>query len=258
MGTLAAGTYQLYGLDGIRFDAINKGFASRYWLSGQYGPNNMGWFGRYAYIYTEVGGGEIPDGAVVATFASVFDTDYTYNINENITAQYTANGDFETAECRVRFYHERPNGQYYADYDEVDVRTYKGRVNQFGVPSLNFESNIWNKPVTFYDSRYQQSHIDSGWEHSSRIGCYMQRLADDYYSAFPIKNNVAYPVVLGYNLYNKDYDLVNDRLTDQGWEKNIPVFTGSSEVMEFTWWNVEGAFSALTAGVAAIAALLAF
>ena len=64
--------------------------------------------------------------------------------------------------------------------------------------------------------------------------------------------------MLGYNLYNKDYDLATDRLTDQGWEKNIPVFTGSSEVMEFIWWNVEGAFSALTAGVAAIVALLAF
>ena len=218
----------------------------------------MGWFGRFAYIYLEVGGGEIPDEAVVATYASVFDTDYTYKVNVNITAQYQSKGDFETAECRVIFKHDRDPYLQYASYDEVDVRTYKGSVNSFGIPSYSWETDTWDKSASFYDSRYQQEHRESGWEQTSRVGCYMQRLGDSYYSAFPIKNNVAYPVVVGYNLYNKGYSLQSDTLLDEGWSAKIPVFAGQSEVMEFTWWNVEGAFTAFTAGIAAIVAVLAF
>ena len=263
VGSFAQNIWQLQGLDGIRFEGVRKTFANRYWLSGQYGPNNLGWFGRYAYIYMEVGGGEIQDEAVIATYATIFDTDYIYNINENITAQYTAKGDFETAECRVRFRHNLEEGlqgdvSTWADIDDVDVRTYKGLVNNLNVPSLQWEVDVWAKTTMNYDRQYRQEHQENGWEATSRAGCYMQRLADSYYSAFPIKNNVPYPVVLGYNMYNKEYDLVNDNLMDQGWEKNTPVFSGLSEVMDFTWWNVEGAFSAFTAGIAAIVAVLAF
>ena len=40
-----------------------------------YGPNNMGWFGQYAYIYLEIGGAEIGDGAVVTTYATIVEPD---------------------------------------------------------------------------------------------------------------------------------------------------------------------------------------
>ena len=40
-----------------------------------YGPNNLGWVGSFAYIYLEVGGNEIPDGSVVASWANIYDSD---------------------------------------------------------------------------------------------------------------------------------------------------------------------------------------
>ena len=53
------------------FDAISNWGSPRYWMEGKYGANNMGWFGTYAYIYFEVGGAEIEDGAVVTMFDTV-------------------------------------------------------------------------------------------------------------------------------------------------------------------------------------------
>ena len=63
-------------LDYTSFNGVDQSFMSRYWLRGKYGPNNMGWFGRWAYIYLEVGGDEIAGGAIVAPWATIFDVDY--------------------------------------------------------------------------------------------------------------------------------------------------------------------------------------
>ena len=52
-------------------------------MNVKYGPNNLSWFGNYAYFWFEIGGDEIADGAVVAPNAYVFDVDYTYPININ-------------------------------------------------------------------------------------------------------------------------------------------------------------------------------
>ena len=79
-------------MDNVEFDGINNADTqSRYWLRGKYGPNNMGWFGVYAYIYLEVGGAEIPDGSVVTTWAELIEPDlpiyeYTYDDSGNIAS----------------------------------------------------------------------------------------------------------------------------------------------------------------------------
>ena len=95
----------------------------------EYGANNMGWFGAYAYTYTEIGGDEIEDGAVVATYVSVQNEDYwDTSVNRTVYAQ----GEVETVECRVNYwgYHAIQDAYYgYADVDDINVRTYAGRVN---------------------------------------------------------------------------------------------------------------------------------
>ena len=58
-------------LPDLEFLAIEQNFSSRYWLKGKYGPNDNGYWGQNAYIFLEVGGDEIPDGAVVSTWATI-------------------------------------------------------------------------------------------------------------------------------------------------------------------------------------------
>ena len=65
---------------------------SKYTLKGKYGPNNMGWFGNYAYIYLEVGGDVIPDNYRVVTWMEM-DNPYSP-------------GNFEAFEC-VAIYHSK-------------------------------------------------------------------------------------------------------------------------------------------------------
>lgn len=74
---LAANAFAATGwwMDNVQFNAISQNSSSRYWMKGMYGPNNMGWFGQYAYIYLEIGGAEIADGAVVTTYASIVEAD---------------------------------------------------------------------------------------------------------------------------------------------------------------------------------------
>ena len=55
----------------MQFTAIEQSFYSRYELTGRYGPNDNGYWGQNAYIYLEVGGDEIADGAVVATWMTI-------------------------------------------------------------------------------------------------------------------------------------------------------------------------------------------
>ena len=183
------------------FDAIDLSLISKYDLIGKYGPNNMGQFGVYAYIYLEVGGDEIEDGQVVSTWATVMD----YNISTN--------GQFETAECRVIYRQNRT----YAAYEDIDVRTYKGRTEGF-ITSWTGEANVWDKSVTFLESRYQQDYYEDDGDNISRVGCYMQRLADDWISDFDIKNGIDYRVVVGYNIYSGSYDINSDILLDTSWD----------------------------------------
>jgi len=93
-------------LESIEFQAINANNLSRYYLKGAYGPNNLGRYGRYAYIYLEIGGALIDDLYVVATWATIRDNDVLTN--------------FETGECRVRY----SRWEDHADYNDINVRTY--------------------------------------------------------------------------------------------------------------------------------------
>ena len=71
LATIFAAANALDWMDYQQIKAIDQNFDHRYWMNVKYGPNNMGWFGTYAYIYFEVGGAAIEDGAVVTTFATV-------------------------------------------------------------------------------------------------------------------------------------------------------------------------------------------
>ena len=124
----------------------------------------------------------------------------------------------ETAECRVIFnqgtYDEPHNN---AEYDDVDVRTYRGRLNNNSV-SLLGTSYVWEKPVTFYEDRFQQSHQTSSWNDVSTVGCYMQRLSNSSGSEFDLKDGVGYQVAFGYRVFREgDYNINSDELTDSGW-----------------------------------------
>lgn len=98
------------------FTAFNKSFADRYYLKGRYGPNNMGYWGQYAYIYLEVGGDEIADGAVVTTWATIErPVEYTTKTDPftgAVTQEQVQTGvpytQTETAECRM-VYRKEPD-----------------------------------------------------------------------------------------------------------------------------------------------------
>ena len=119
----ATGLDKFWRLDSRSFNAIQQNRASEFSLDVIYGPNNNGWFGTYAYIYTEVGGREIADGAVVATWATIVDSDY---FDKSVNLTHEATGDFETAECRVIYKKDRNA----APWQDVDVKTYKGTVSR--------------------------------------------------------------------------------------------------------------------------------
>ena len=96
----------------------------------------MGWFGHYAYIYTELDG-DIPDGSVVSTWATIFDRDEK------------GDSHYETAECRVIF----KSGRSFAPWSDIDIRTYVGEKNE-GRYELVEEVTVWEGSSANIDSRY--------------------------------------------------------------------------------------------------------
>ena len=66
---------------GIAFNAIERSWQSQFWQRGMYGANTrpaLTLF-NFPYIYLEVGGDEIQDGAVVTQWIQIEDTDYAFN-----------------------------------------------------------------------------------------------------------------------------------------------------------------------------------
>ena len=175
--TLAFGVTDWW-LPSVYFDAIEQSSESEYTLTGMYGPNSRGFFGQYAYIYLEVSGAEISDGAVVTTWATVYEPDLPiYNIsidslgNEVLVQNGTTATPWveriETTECRVIFKHNRGLDDYgraynYAPANDVDVRTYRGNITNStiteGGRTLAYEAGnfrfVWEEPYTFYESNY--------------------------------------------------------------------------------------------------------
>ena len=67
-------------LDHINFSPIPlTNVYSKYTLKGKYGPNDVGWFGTFAYIYLEVGGDVIPEDYRVVTWVEIDDPHYPGN-----------------------------------------------------------------------------------------------------------------------------------------------------------------------------------
>ena len=138
-------------------------------MRGRYGPNSVSWYRQYAYIYLEVGGAEMADGAVVTTWATLVEPDlpvYEWQadawgnmtqVQVGTTAQPGATRT-ETAECRVIYRTGTSDAPHTnAEYDDVDVRTYRGKLMDNTFTFIG-TSNVWEKPVTFYEDRYQQTH----------------------------------------------------------------------------------------------------
>jgi hypothetical protein len=88
----------------VNFDSISQWGLNRYWQNGAYGPNT-GWFGSYAYIYMNIGGEEIQDGAVVAQYA-ILESPWS--------------DDMELAYCVTKYY----SYQSYPAYNEIDTKNY--------------------------------------------------------------------------------------------------------------------------------------
>jgi len=144
-------------LPDIEFTAIEQSFYSRYTLKGKYGPNNNGYWGQNAYIFLEVGGDEIADGAVVATWATVarpeeFTTStdpFTGEVKTTKVATGVPYIQTETAECAVIYRDLHPTGgndviyqqngdegvAYNAPSEDVRVRSWAGKIqnNQYTI-----------------------------------------------------------------------------------------------------------------------------
>merc|ERR1712110_135331 len=101
----------------VDFEAIPQNFLSNYSLTGRYGPYNEAQMGNYAYIYTEVGGDEIPNRSVVSTWATILrPIEFTSTTDpvtgETITSQLDTGLSYvqtETAECVVRYERNSPS-----------------------------------------------------------------------------------------------------------------------------------------------------
>ena len=48
----------------------------------------------------------------------------------------------------------------------------------------------------------------------------MERLPNDTFAQFPIKNNVPYQATVGYKIYRGDYNIFKDNLRETGFNKN--------------------------------------
>jgi len=78
----------------------------------------MGWWGQNAYIYLELGGDEIADGAVVATWATIIRPEEYVTSRDPFTGAWTERKvetgvpytQTETVECRVIYHQTPPEG----------------------------------------------------------------------------------------------------------------------------------------------------
>ena len=57
----------------------------------------------------------------------------------------------------------------------------------------------------------------------------MERLPNDKYAQFQIKNNVPYQGTVGYKIYRDDYDIFKDNQFETGFAKNQPRYQALSE-----------------------------
>ena len=109
----------------VEFEAIEQGdwHGSTFWMNGRYGPYNTVQEGENAYIYFEIGGGELTEDQVVSMWISIWDP-----ISSAVT-------NVETAECVVVYKEAEPvsaDVNYdlitYATSEDISVRTYSGEV----------------------------------------------------------------------------------------------------------------------------------
>ena len=170
MAAASASINQLYDYDWylpeISFKAIEQSFYSRYWLKGKYGPNNMGYWGQNAYIFLEVGGDEIADGAIVATWATIVRpeefTTRTDPFSGEVTTTKVNTGlpyiQTETVECAVKYRDLPLDGSNNNTYiskdgkeqgvayniaaDDIRVNSWSGKIqnNQYSLIGKNY---VW-------------------------------------------------------------------------------------------------------------------
>ena len=115
---------------------------------------------------------------------------------------------------------------------------------------------VWSKPAVLLNKYYKQEHVSNGWDDSSIVGCYAQRLSSDYNSEFKLKNGITYTAEAGYKLYDytQGYDIDSDTLMQKGWDRKSPRFESDGGKFEVTWYNIEAA-SYIAVGIGAVWAM---
>ena len=86
-------------------------------------------------------------------------------------------------------------------------------------------------------------------------GCLFQRKAHNPYSHFDLKNGVGYKVKVGYRLMDNSYYSHSSSLVNNSFQ---PLYEAKSNIMEFFWWDIDGASALLSVGIAAITSILSF
>ena len=202
------------------FTAIEKSSSSEYWLKGKYGPGprtnflpkgsvslvGANYLSKYLYIFLEVGGAEIPDGATVTTQAIItrpqeYEVIKVYDEwdGDSLQAKEIANSvlhiQTDTVECAMKYItqpdeekvlgiqeiaDENESGlNYWVSLDEVNVRSFDGKITNDRLEITGSKGGaVWHKqtesPELYTAGSYTSSTKTVSW-----AGCYMTRLQND-------------------------------------------------------------------------------
>ena len=250
----------------------------------KYGPNEEWLFvtNRWAYIYFEIYGAEMPAQSVVEFRADIINVDdYIRNGGKAGEKAY-----IERAVCAAKYEPNNasspsnsPDVYQSSQYSGYGVRSYAGTLPSLpeGIlwgqtEGIEFETSptfiykdteIWETDWGSDDqTKYQSGYFNDGWDQESRQGCYIEREAWDDDCADPdngcdtgemqIKNGDFNLALFAFAVYDSKYD-VDDVLDDSP----NPRTYGFGGPYEIYWWDVAEGATALTAA-AGVAALLTF
>ena len=88
---------------------------------GTYGANEVGYWGEYVFLYMEINGAQIPEDAVVTTWATIEDPDDRGTVKT------------ETVECVMTFRSSADSfGPREPELEEITTRTYQGTIEAAG------------------------------------------------------------------------------------------------------------------------------
>lgn len=201
-------------------------------MTGTYGVNDIGYWGNYAFLNLQIFAEEIPSGAFVTTWATIQRPPVDWVEGRTFAPHGMSYVQTEIVECRVQYW----KGQNYPYWEEVDVRTYTGKLDELNMPVLISENpnGAWIKPERDVSRYYQQwSGGDDGI-----AACYAQRLPETDASEFNLWKGVEYQVKVGYDIYTTQFSLNNDVATEGSEDHPKHLWSAESPWMSFAWWGV--------------------